>query len=43
MKADPILSELAGKVKQFEKVSHQSSRERDMELQDKYGPEEYME
>lgn len=29
MKADPILSELAAKVKQFEKVSQLSSKERD--------------
>jgi len=43
MKADPILSELASKVKQFEKISHQKAHEREMNLLEKYGDDEYAE
>ena len=43
MKADPILSELASKVKQFERVAHQKAHEREQALMDKYGAEECVE
>lgn len=41
LKADPILSELASKVKQFEKIHKMTAAERDQDILDKYGPEEY--
>jgi hypothetical protein len=43
MRADPILSELASLVKQFDRVSKQNAKDRDSILRDKYGKEEYTE
>ena len=43
MKADPILSELVSKVKQFEKASKMSARERELEMVEKYGEDEVWE
>ena len=37
MKADPILSELASKVKQFEKVTATNAKDRESNLIHKYG------
>ena len=42
MKADPILSELVSKVKQFDKVAKLTVKEREKELIDKYGEDEYL-
>lgn len=36
-KADPILTELVSKVKQFDKINKKSAQERDNELIYKYG------
>ena len=41
MKADPILSELASKVKEFEKISKQSAVEREQLLMEKYGEQDF--
>lgn len=42
-RADPILTELASKVKEFEKISKLSAKEREANLIDKYGCEQYNE
>lgn len=43
VKADPILSELASKIKQFDKIAKMSAKDRESLLMEKYGPEEYLE
>lgn len=40
-KADPILTELASKVNQFEKISKYTQKERDKSILDKYGLDDF--
>lgn len=42
-RADPILSELASKVKEFEKISKGSAKEREYSMIEKYGADQYHE